>query len=144
MAAAPEKISTDLIKRAYSDDEIAHIYELGRLFLENGSVKQAETIMTGLTEVVPDFAPAWLGLCYIHIQDKNNDAAIYAARQACRVDPELTEAMLFLSSCLLTSGDYNSAGTYLGEVGDKIDSGAVDNPNIIRFFKAQLARYQAR
>lgn len=147
LAPAPKekhKAPSEVLKRGYSDDEILHIYELGRLCLENGDVRRAESILSGLTYIAPDFAPAWLGMSYVHIQAKNHDAALQAARQALRLDAESVEAMLFLISCLLTHGDYNSAGTYLGEVADRIDGGSVDRPNLVRFYRAQLARYQNR
>lgn len=128
----------------YTEEEILSIYELGRLSLENGNILSAEVIMHGLNEVAPDFPAAWLATSYINIQHKDYDSAIYAAKQALRIAPEFTEAVLFLSACLMTTGDYNSAGTYLGEVGEKIDTGSIDNPSIIRFYKAQLARYQNR
>jgi tetratricopeptide (TPR) repeat protein len=139
-----ERTFPEAVKGGYSDEEIAHIYELGRLYLENGCLLQAEVIMHGLNEVCPDFAAAWLATSYISIQNKDHDNAIFAAKQALRINPEFTEATLYLVACLMTTGDYNSAGTYLGEVGEKIDSGGVDNPNVTRFFKAQLARYQNR
>jgi len=138
------KAPSEVLKRGYSDDEILHIYELGRLCLENGDVRRAEAVLGGLTHIAPDFAPAWLGMSYIHIQSRNYDAALQAARQAHRLEADSGEAMLFMISCLLTHGDYNSAGTYLGEVGERIDSGLVDHPNVIRFYRAQLARYQNR
>jgi len=144
VANAEEKRPSEVLKRGYSDHEIAHIYELGRLFLENGDLRKAEAVLHGITEIAPEFASGWLGMAYVHIQNKSNDEAVYAARQALRIDPDFTEAMLFLISCLLTAGDYNSAGTYLGEVGEKIESGAVDHPNIIRFYGAQMARYTNR
>lgn len=144
MNARNERAPSEILKRGYSDDEIAHIYELGRAYLENGQMRQAENIMAGLTEVAPEFAPGWLGMCYIHIQKKNFDSALQAARQALRMELDLSEAVLFLIACLLTTGDYNSAGTYLGEIGEKIESGAVENPDVVRFYRAQLARYQGR
>ena len=143
MPAVPQRGSSDS-RRGYSEEEISTIYELGRLYLESGLFPAAENIMRGLTEVVPDFAPGWLGLCYLHIQNKNSDAALQAARQAVRADSSSIEAQLFLITCFLSVGDYNSAGTYLGEVGESIETGSVEDPNLIRFFKAQLARYQSR
>jgi len=141
----PRKRSpSEILRRGYSDEEIAHLYELGRFFLENGDIRRAEIIITGITEVAPDFAPAWLAMSYIHIQGRNTDGAIFAARQALRVNPGSAEATLFLATCLLTSGDLNSAGTYLGEVGEMIESGSVDDANIVRFYRAQLARFQSR
>ena len=134
----------EAVRGGYTEDEISHIYELGRLHLENGNIVQAEVIMHGLNEVAPGFSAAWLASSYIAIQHKDYEAAMHAAAQALRANPDSTEAVLYLSACLMTSGDFNSAGTYLGEVGEKIDTGLVDNPNFIRFYKAQLARYQTR
>lgn len=145
-AAVPDRrrAPSEVLKRGYSDEEVQHLYELGRLCLENGDLRRAEAILTGLTHIAPEFAPAWLGVSYIHIQNKNQDGALQAAHQALRVEPESVEAMLFLISCLLTHGDFNSAGTYLGEVGERVESGGVGNPNVVRFYRGQLARYQNR
>ena len=144
MAEVPARSSTEVQKRSYSEDEIAHIYELARFHLENGQLRKAETIFQGLTDVVPDFAPGWLGAAFIHIQSKNYDAAVSATRQALRLKPDSIEAMLLLVSCLLTIGDAHAAGTMLGEIGDVMESGEIDNPSLVRFYRAQLARYQNR
>jgi len=135
---------SEILKRGYTDEELGHLYELGRFFLESGDLRRAEVVLTGVTEVAPEFAPAWLGVAYINIQNKNMDGAIFSARQALRVEPGLVEAILYLATCLLTTGDLNAAGTYLGEVGEMIESGGVDDANVIRFYKAQLARFQSR
>lgn len=139
-----EKVSVDSAGRGYSDEEISNIYELGRLYLESGNIKAGENIMRGLTEIAPGFNPGWFGLSYIQSMNKNHDAAIAAARQALRNDQNSVEAQLFLVSYLLTVGDFNSAGTYLGEVGEIIDTRSIENQNIVRFYRAQLARYQSR
>ena len=142
---APRKRSlVEVLKRSYSEEEVAAMYELARFCLENGDLRKAETIFQGLTEVAPDFAPAWLGSAYVHVHAKNWDAAIAASRQALRVDQKCAEALLFLSACLLSAGDFNTAGTYLGEFGDLIEGGLVESPAALRFYKAQLARYQTR
>lgn len=134
----------DQSRGGYSSEELNCIYELGRVYLENGNIQGAQTIMTGLCTVAPDFASAWLGLCYINVFQKNHEAALEAARRAEQSAPESVEAQLFLVACLLTTGDFQTAGSLLGEVGDKVDGGMVTNPYLIRFFRAQLARYQAR
>ena len=144
MSSLPERYSMDVAKHGYSEDEINQLYEFGRFMLENGQYKRAEAIFNGLTEVVPGFAPGWLGAAYLQIIAKDYDAATVSARHAVRTDPQLVEATLYLIVCLLTGGDLNGAGTLLGEIGEKVDSGAIDNPNCIRLFKAQLARYQSR
>lgn len=141
---ARRRVPSEVLKRGYSDDEVNHIYELGKLFLESGDMRRGEAVMMGLTEVVMDFAPAWLGLAYVHIQNKNFDAAISAAKAALKIDPDIVEATLYLITCLMQTGDFNAAGTYLGEVGERLEMGRIENPNTVRFFKSQLARYQGR
>lgn len=136
--------SSDKAKRGYSFQEISNIYELGRFFLENGDIHRGEAIMLGLTHVAPEFMPSWLGLAYVNIHVGNFEQALQASRQAYRLDPDSLVAILFLVSCLMSQGDYNTAGTYLGEVSDKIEGGFVTHPNVIRFYKAQLIRYQDR
>ena len=139
---ANDQKALEPVSSGYSKDEISHLYELGRFTLENGELRRAESVFLGLNHVAPDFAPAWLGMAYIHIHDKNWDEAIHCSRQALRIQPDSNEAMLYLVACLLTTGDYNSAGTYLGEVGERIEIGQVSNSAVIRFFRAQLARFQ--
>lgn len=131
-------------RKSYSDEEIHQIYELGKLYMEIGQVRKAETIMNGLNAVAPDFAPAWLATAYLAILSQNIDAAISASQNALRVDGNSVEAMLYLSSLFLTSGDYNSAGTYIGEAGEKIEAGETRNTHAMRFYKMQLARFQNR
>jgi Flp pilus assembly protein TadD len=144
MDADRARENTELHKRGYSEDEIASLYEFGRLALENGHTKRAEVLFHGLVQVAPDFAPAWLALAYIHILGRNFDDAIFASRQALRISPDFTEAMLFLTSCLLTENDFHAAGTHLGEIGERIDAGYVEDPNVVRYYRVQLARYQNR
>jgi hypothetical protein len=52
--------------------------------------------------------------------------------------------MLFVVIAALALKDSSMAGTYLGEVGDRIEQGQVSNPNVTRLYKMQLARYQNR
>jgi len=134
----------ELLKRAYSDDEIAHLYEFGRVSLENGRINRADAVFQGLVQVAPDFAPAWLGLAYIHALNSKFDEAVFASRQALRIDPNLYSGMLYLAAFLLTTGDYHAAGTQLGEIGERVEAGMLGDPNLIRFFRVQLARFQNR
>ncbi|MBX7137409.1 MAG: hypothetical protein K1X83_05445 [Oligoflexia bacterium] len=138
------RVPSEILKRGYTDDEIANIYELGRLFLENGDLRRGETIMLGLLEIMGEYSPAWLAMSYIHFANKATESAVNAAQNALKHDPESVEAMLALVAGLLTLGDFNSAGTYLGEVGEKLDAGLSDDPRVVRFYKAMLARYQNR
>lgn len=133
---------SEVLKRGYTNQEIDDIYELARIFLESGQLRKAEAILIGLSEIAPDFAPAWLGLSYIQMQNRDYEAAIEAARTALQADSGFVESMLYLVACLLIAGDLNSAGTFLGEVGERIDNGEIQNPEIVRFYRIQLARYE--
>ena len=141
---SPQRRTSDTPRRKYSDDEINDIYKLGKLWLETGQHKRAEALMSGLNEVAPDFAPAWLGSAFLRSVSGNYDGALLAIQTALRIEPESTEGMLYLVAVSMTVGDVSTAGTYLGEVGEAIEQGKVANQNVIRFYKMQLARYQAR
>jgi hypothetical protein len=131
-------------RRSYSREEIVDIFELGRLWLETGQHRRAEAIMTGLNEVAPDFSPAWLGTAFLRSVAGDYDGALQAAKNALRNEPESVEAMLYIATLSLTVADYSTAGTYLGEVGERIEQGKIVSPHVPRFFKMQLARYQSR
>ena len=131
-----------VLKRGYSDREVYSIYELGRLFLENGQVRRAEVIFRGLIAAIPGFAPGWLGMCAVLIAKKEYEGAFEAAKRAYQTDSDLAVAELFYVTCLLSNNDYNAAGTTLGEMAEKIEIGRIQDPDLIRFFKIQLARYQ--
>ncbi|MBX7145126.1 MAG: hypothetical protein K1X79_11795 [Oligoflexia bacterium] len=139
-----KRVSSEVLKRGYSDDEVANIYELGRFLLENGDLRRAEAIFGGLVELVPDFAPAWLGMAYLKVQGQDFEGAVQMVRHCLRVSPRNKEGMLFLVACVLSTGDMSTAGTYLGELGEMIESGELDDPLLVRFYKMQLARYQTR
>ena len=134
----------DSPRRKYSDDEVNDMYRLGKLWLETGQHKRAEAIMSGLNEIAPEFAPAWLGTAFIRSSSGNYDGALLAINSALRIEPESAEAMLYLVAVSMTVGDVSTAGTYLGEVGEAIEQGKIAHQNVIRFYKMQLARYQAR
>ncbi len=140
----PVRKSSDAPRRGYSDDEVTDMYELSRLWLESGQHRRAEAILLGLNEVAPHFAPAWLGTSFLKAEAGNYDSALGAAKQALRAEPESVEAMLYIATLSLTLGDSSTAGTYLGEVGERIEQGKTSNPSVNRFFKMQLARYQGR
>jgi Flp pilus assembly protein TadD len=134
----------DAPRRKYSDDEVTDIYRLGKLWLETGQHKRAESIMSGLNDVAPNFAPAWLGTAFLRSVIGNYDGALIAITTALRLEPESAEVMLYLVALSMTVGDMSTAGTYLGEVGEAIEQGKVANQNVIRLYRMQLARYQAR
>ncbi|HMO01952.1 MAG TPA: hypothetical protein PKD37_01465 [Oligoflexia bacterium] len=134
----------EISRARYSEDEQRSLYELGRFFLECGELEKAEQIFGGLNEVAPTFLFAWLGSAYVWYHAKNWDQGIFASRQALRILPESSEAILYLVVGLFNVGDFNSAGSYLGEINEQIDRGVKLSPPVSRFFKLSLARFQAR
>lgn len=142
--APRQRVPSEVIRRGYSDEEVANIYELGRCFLEGGSLRRAEAIFSGLTEVCPEFRPAWLGLAYVHLHSKDLQNALIASRAALRLDPQSVETMLLLVISSMGLEDYNSAGSWLGEIRDRIEGGQVHDTHLLRLYRAQLARYQVR
>ena len=140
----PATRAAELLRKSYSQDELFDIYELGKLWLESGQHRRAEAIMNGLNEVASDFAPAWLGTAFLRSISGNYEGVLNAAKQALRIAPESIEAMLYIVTAALALKDLSTAGTYLGEVGERIEQGGVSNPHVSRFFKMQLARYQNR
>lgn len=140
----PIKKPSAVLKRGYTDEEVAHIYELGRFFLENGDIHRASHIFTGLLRVAPEFSAGWLGSAYVAIQNSDIDTALGYAQHVLQIEPDSVVAMLYITACSMTLGDYNSAGSYLGEIGEQIDAGAADDPAVKRLYESQLARYQYR
>jgi Flp pilus assembly protein TadD len=144
MQSLRKKSPSQVLKKGYSDEEVQHIYELGRLSLENGNLRRAETIFKGLTEVAPEYWQGWLAMAVMQAQSSKLEEAADSARRALVIEPEAAEAMILLASIYLTLGDYNLAGTHLGEIGDLIESGLTTNPHIIRLYRLQLTRYESR
>jgi Flp pilus assembly protein TadD len=140
----PAKKASDLPRKGYTGEEISDIYALGRTWLESGNVRRAETVMNGINEVAPDFSPAWLGSAYIKSLSGDLDGALAAAKSGLKCAPDSVEAMLYVVTLSLTLGDFSAAGTYLGEVGERIEDGHVVSPSAVRMYKMQLSRYQAR
>jgi tetratricopeptide (TPR) repeat protein len=144
MKAPRPRLSSEVLKRGYSDEEIAHIYELARFSLEVGEFRRAEIIAHGLVEIAPDFGPGWLCVAFMHLHNRAYEQAIQAAQHALKIDPASEAALLYLVSGYLGAGDFNSAGTHLGELGDLFEAGGLSDPHALRFYRAMLARYQSR
>ena len=131
-------------RKGYNEDEVADIYSLGKLWLETGYHKRAEAVMSGLNEVAPHFAPAWLGTAFLRSMSGDIEGGLHAAETAVKLDPENDAAMLYVVTLSLTLGDVSAAGTYLGEVGDRLRDGKIASENVARLYRMQLARYQGR
>lgn len=143
MAGRSGKKFSEVIKRGYSDEELGHIYELGKLHFENGNLTRGAIIMRGILSVAPEFVPALLSMVYVNLQRGNKEEALKAAREAYRINQDSVIVQLFLIAALLSAGDIASAGTHLGEVGELIEQGNVEDVNVVRFYRAQVVRYRS-
>jgi predicted Zn-dependent protease len=128
-------------RAVYSKEELADIYALAKMSLETGQLKRAETILRGLTTVAPEFVPGWLAMAVCHSTLGNPELAQDAARRALKMQPDSAAAMMLLVTAALTLGDVGTAGTYLGEIGELVDQGRIADPNLLRLFKMQMARF---
>ena len=129
---------------SYSAEEVELIYSLGRFYLESGFYYSAEIIFNGLCTIAPDYVPAWIGRSIVKFIHNDIDNARADAHQAFRLIPESVEAQLMLITLLISSKDYSAAGTKLGEIQDLITNKRLNHPDLIRYFKAQLIRYEKR
>lgn len=125
----------------YSKDELSDIYALSKMWLESGQLKKAGALARGLTSVAPDFVPGWLVMSVVESSMGNVEAALNAARKALKLQPDCAQAMMLIVTTSLTLGDISTAGTYLGEVGDLVEQEKIADPNLLRLFKMQMARY---
>ena len=131
----------DTTRANYSKEELVDIYALAKMFLETGQVKRAEIIAQGLIGVAPEFVPGWLCMSVVAATLGAVDVSLEAARKALKLQPDSAPAMMLIATTAMTLGDAGTAGTYLGEVKEMIEQGRVADPNLLRLFKMQMARY---
>jgi predicted Zn-dependent protease len=128
-------------RSSYSKEELVDMYALTKMFLETGQIKRAEVIARGLTTVAPEFVPGWLALSVVSATQGNIETALEAGRKALKYQPDSTAAMMLIVTSAMTLGDLGTAGTYLGELKEMIDQGSISDPNVLRLYKMQMARY---
>lgn len=130
--------------RVYSEQEVQLLYELGRLFIENGELRKAEVIFKGIVAVEPTFVAAWLGLAYLYHYSSQTDEGISAAKKVVQLEPGSVEGSLFLAVFLYSSSEISAAGAILGEIREKVEAGSVKDPNILRIYRSQVERFSSR
>lgn len=132
----------DRIKRGtYSKDQIRDIYGLVKMFLESGHYRRADVVVKGLISIAPEFCFAWLASSVVAIALGDLEKARDHARKALKIQEDLAEAMIVLVVTSMSLSDYATAGTYLGELRDRIEDGLVSEPNMLRLFRMQMVRY---
>jgi Tfp pilus assembly protein PilF len=126
----------------YSEEELDLLYSLGIFYLEAGHYRSAEMIFQGLTTVAPSFADGWLASAATFFMLGNFDQAKRHAHQAMRLNPHTHQVQLLYVTILLSQNELSEAGTLLGEIKEQIDTRMIQNPDQIRYFKAQLSRFE--
>ncbi len=130
-------------QRNYSSEEIQAIYSLAFFQLDIGQHRIADTVLEGLTEVAPDFHPAWLAKAFVKMLLDDFESGRTCCEKVLKIEPNCPEALVYLILCCFQSGDRQSAGTYLGELGERISAGLIESPNISELYKALMLRYQS-
>ena len=130
--------SSHIARHGYSATELNALYSLSRVFLESGEIATAERVARGIISVEPDFIDAWLTLAYVALMREELDEAIHSAKKALALRDSSLEGLL-----LLVIAHFQSGGTYLGEVSDRL---AVERarPELRRLYDAQVIRFEER
>ena len=132
-----------LVRQGYSQSEIEALYALARTFLASGETGPSERMSKGIVSVAPEFAPAWLMLAYIYLMQENRNETIFSARQALRAQPNSVEALLFLVIAYFQAEDFQTGGTFLGEVAELVH-GERGTPELRRLYDSQVIRFEER
>ena len=126
----------------YSERETELIYSLAILNLELGSYYKSQQLLAGLVEVAPTVHDYWIALALCQLLLNETSSAKLSAHQALRLQPESIRAKLLVVTIFLNLKEYYEAGTYLGEIKDQVDAGEVNSKDVIKYYKAQLARFE--
>lgn len=132
-----------VIKHGYSLQELTALYDIGRSLILSGELAKAELIANGLGVVGVDFSHGWLLQAYVAMMREDFDRSIFCARQALRVEPKLPEALLILVISYFNLQDFQTGGTYLGEVADLLSTTDL-TPDIRKIYETQVIRFQKR
>ncbi|GEM_PF-6108404 len=130
------------IVSGYSEEEIFSLYDLARLSVEAGELKRAESIANGLSEIAPDFAPAFLIMAYCQVWSKDYEAASDSSERAFKASPNDISVLFFVAATKLLVNDSQRAGTVLGEIGELLEKKRDLEGE--RLYKLLLARFQMR
>ena len=130
-------------QRNYSAAEIEALYSFAYFQLDTGQLRTADSVLDGLTEVAPDYYPAWLAKAFVKMLLEDYEAARICCDKVIKIEPNCSEALVYLILCCFQSSDRQSAGTFLGELGERISAGLVSHPKIPAIYKALMLRYQS-
>lgn len=135
--------SHHVARHGYSATELNALYSLSRVFLEGGEIATAERVARGIVSVEPKFIDAWLTLAYVALMREDLDEVIHSAKKALALKESSVEALLLLVIAYFQLKDFQTGGTYLGEVSDRLGVERV-RPELRGLYDAQVLRFEER
>ena len=124
----------------YSNDELAAIYELGRLYFEMGYFAPAERIFGGLSSVDDARTPARIGLGLVKLERGLYQEAATHFRLALQSGSFELQAKLGLCASFIAAGELGRAQSILGEISKSLENGQDLEAEEKRLFEALILR----
>lgn len=131
------------VLEAYSGEELAAIYELGRLYFEMGYFPAAERIFSGLSAIDGGFTPARIGLGLLRIENgQYNDATTFFRGELPDGNYKI-EAKLGMCAAFMALGEVPRARSLLGQIDKDFQAVKNLNPELQRLWQAFAIRCEA-
>lgn len=127
----------------YQRDELAAIYELGRIYYEMGYFAAAERVFSGLSSSSSISAPALLGQALIRIEHKQYDDALNLLRALIQEGTLALEAKIAMCACLVAMGDFSRGKSLVVQVGRDLERDGRELTNFRRLWEALAIRCDA-
>ncbi|MCB0324286.1 MAG: hypothetical protein KDD69_11970 [Bdellovibrionales bacterium] len=127
----------------YSNEELAGIYELGRMYFELGYFAPAERIFNGLVVVDEGRTPARLGLGLLKLERGLYQEAGTHFRSVLESKSYEVQAKLGLCAAFVAAGDLVRAKSILDELAKTLERNPGTEPEVRRLFQAYVARCRA-
>jgi tetratricopeptide (TPR) repeat protein len=106
------KLFRRIVELGYSDD-IDLILQVGRALFREGIIEEAKEFFEIAVQNAPESAEAVSCVGYADHRLGNDEAAITTLKKALRLDPDHTEARIYLGNILYDRGDYEAALQHL-------------------------------
>ncbi|NBW39734.1 hypothetical protein EBR25_01890 [bacterium] len=133
-----------IVRHGYSTTELDALYSLSRIFIESGEIATAERVARGLVSIEPTHVNAWLVIAYASLMREDYGETISAAHRALELRNSSMEALLFLVLAHFQLKDFQTGGTYLGEVSDRLAASERMRPELRQLYEAQVLRFEER
>lgn len=124
----------------YSSEELATIYELGRLYFEMGYFAPAERVFSGLSSVDDFRTPARIGLGLVKLERGLYQEASTHFRAALQSGSFELQAKLGLCASFVAAGELSRTQSILGEISKSVEDGQELEPEERKLFEALIIR----